>query len=110
MSEAPRAAPREPTLDLREKGGHRDGTQQTSERRLFVQFMAFGECEDPAAVGRGLESAGLTGAVYADVHDPRGIGVVVLDENPEVFVTALRELWLKPPLASLRVRPEHALL
>jgi hypothetical protein len=110
MSEAPRAAPREQALDLREKGAHRDGSQQTSERRLFVQFLAFGECEEPAAVARGLNGAGLTGAVYADVHDPRGIGVVLLDENPEVFVTGLRELLVKPPLAALRLRPEHALL
>ena len=61
-------------------------------------------------VGRALDGAGLTGAVYADVHDPRGIGVVLLDENPDVFVAGLRELFLKPPLASLRLRPEHALL
>lgn len=97
-------------LDLREKGAHRDGAQQTSDRRLFVQFLAFGECEEPAAVGRALEAAGLTAALYADLHDPRGIGVLVMDENPETFVTGLREVFWKPPLTALRVKPEYAML
>jgi len=103
-------APRESTLDVREKGAPRDGVPQTSDRRLFVQFLAFGECEEPAAVGRALQAAGLAAAVYADVQDPRGIGVVVLDEHPDTFVTGLRELCLKPPLAGLRLKPEFALL
>jgi chlorite dismutase len=98
------------TVDLREKGGHRDGAQQTSDRRLFVQFLAFGDCEEPAVVGRALEAAGLTAAVYADVHDPRGIGMVVLDESVDSLVSGLREVCLKPPLASLRLKPEHGLL
>jgi len=106
MSDDAKASPREPTLDVREKGA----PPQTSDRRLFVQFLAFGDCDDVAAVGRALEGGGVAGAVYADLHDPRGIGVVVMDENPDTFVTGLREVFVKPPLASLRLKPEHALL
>jgi chlorite dismutase len=101
---------REPALDVRDKGAPRDGVVQTSDRRLFVQFLAFGDCEEPAAVARVLEGTRLTGALYADLHDPRGIGIVVLDEHPETFATTLREAFVKPPLASLRPKPEHALL
>lgn len=100
----------EPALDVREKGAPREGGVQTSDRRLFVQFLALGECEEPATVGRALEAAGLVGAIYADLHDPRGIGVAVLDENPDTFVTGLRDVFLKPPLAGLRLKPELALL
>ena len=110
MSEYGKPASRESALDLREKGAHRDGAQQALDRRLFVQFLAFGDCDEPGAVGRALESAGLVGAVYADLHDPRGIGLAVLDENPDTFVTGLRELFVKPPLAGLRLKPEHSLL
>jgi hypothetical protein len=110
MSYDAKAAPRENTLDLREKGAARDGVPQTSDRRLFVQFLAFGDCDDTGAVARGLEGAGLAAAVYADLHDPRGIGVVVTDENPDTLVTAAREVFLKPPLAALRLKPEYALL
>src|SRR5262249_26450543 len=110
MSDDAKAAPREHAIDLREKGGARDGVQQTSDRRLFVQFLAFGDCDDAAAVGRGLESAGLAGAVYADLHDPPGLGVVLMDENPAPFAVSAREVFLKPPLASLRLKPEHGLL
>lgn len=106
MSEYAKGSAREQALDVREKGA----PPQTSDRRLFLQFLAFGDCEDAAAVGRGLEGAGLAAAVYADLHDPRGIGLVVLDESPDAFVTGLRELFLKPPLASLRSKPEYSLL
>jgi len=106
MSDDAKASPREPTLDVRERGA----PPQTSERRLFVQLLAFGDCDDVAAVGRALEGAGLAGAVYADLHDPRGIGLVVMDERPDSFVTGLRELFLKPPLDSLRPKPEYSLL
>ena len=110
MSDDAKASAREHTLDLREKGAPRNGVPQASDRRLFVQFLAFGDCEDPAAVARALEGAGLAGAVYADAHDPRGIGVVAMDENPDTFVTGFREMFAKPPLASLRLKPEHTLL
>jgi hypothetical protein len=110
MSYDAKAAPREHAIDVREKGGPRDGVPQTSDRRLFVQFLAFGDCDDAGAVARGLEGAGVAAAVYADLHDPRGIGVVIMDESPDTFVTGAREVFLKPPLASLRLKPEHALL
>jgi len=110
MSEHGKPSSGESTVDLREKGGHRGGAQQVLDRRLFVQFFAFGDCEEPAAVGRALEAGGLTGAIYADVHDPRGIGVVVMDESTDTLVGGLRELFVKPPLASLRLKPEYSLL
>ncbi len=110
MSYDAKAAPREHAIDVREKGAPRDGVPQTSDRRLFVQFLAFGDCDDAGAVARVLEGAGLAAAVYADLHDPRGIGVVIMDESPDTFVTGAREVFLKPPLAALRLKPEHALL
>jgi hypothetical protein len=110
VSDYAKASPGDQTLDVREKGAPRNGVPQTSDQRLFVQMLAFGDCDDVPAVGRILEGSGLAGAVYADLHDPRGIGVVVMDENPDTFVTGLRELFVKPPLASLRLKPEFALL
>jgi chlorite dismutase len=110
VSDYGKPASEQPPLDLREKGAPIAGGQQAMDRRLFIHFLAFTDCEDPSVVGRALEGAGLTGAVYADAHDPRGVGVVAMDENPDVFVTGLRELFVKPPLAALRLRPELSLL
>jgi chlorite dismutase len=110
VSDYGKPASEQPPLDLREKGAPIAGGQQATDRRLFVHFLAFTDCEDASVVGRALEGAGLTGAVYADAHDPRGVGVVAMDENPDVFVTALREVFVKPPLAALRLRPEFSLL
>jgi hypothetical protein len=97
-------------LDLREKGAARNGVPQTSDRRLFVQFLAFGDCGDVTAPVAALAATGLVGAIYADVHDPRGIGVLAMAEDPGAFVTTLREAFLKPPLALLRQKPEYAML
>jgi chlorite dismutase len=110
MSDYGKTAAPGSTVDLREKGAHRDGAQQVSERRLFLQFLAFGDCEEPAAVGRALDAAGVSAAVYADVHDPRGIGLAVMDESPDNLVGSLRELFVKPPFPALRLKSEHGLL
>jgi chlorite dismutase len=97
-------------VDLRERGAPRGGAPQHSDRRLFVQFLAFGDCPDGAPLAQALEAAGLEGAVYADAHDPRGVGLAVLAEDPAAFVTTLRDALAKPPLALLRTRPEYAML
>jgi chlorite dismutase len=97
-------------LDLREKGAPRGGEPQTLDRRLFVQFLAFGDCGDAGPLIGALAATGLDSVVYADVHDPRGVGVLAFSEDPGAFVSTLREAFLKPPLLLLRARPEHAML
>jgi chlorite dismutase len=110
MAERPQDAGARSVLDLRDKGAPRDGVPQTSDRRLFVQFLAFGDCGDVNALAAALAGTGLAGAVYVDVHDPRGAGVLVMAEDPVAFVTTWREALLKPPLALLRLKPEYAML
>jgi len=92
MSETERAFPaRSGTLDLSEKGT-RDGAQVSLDRRLFVKFAAFGGCASAETAANQLERAGVAGALYLDAHDPRGIGIVVMSEDPDYFVTGLREV------------------
>jgi chlorite dismutase len=110
MSEQPQDTGTPKPLDLREKGAPRNGVPQTCDRRLFMQFVAFGDCGDSALLVGALTSTGLESVVYADAHDPRGVGVLVLAEEPAAFVTTLREAFLKPPLVLLRQKPEYAML
>ena len=53
----------------------KDGQPQRLDRRLFMQFMAFGGfTQDTRLLGDALDAAGVSGVVYTDVNDPRGLG------------------------------------
>lgn len=81
------------------------GQPQTLDTRLFVQLQAFTECLDPAPVVEAVAQSGLEAAVYANVNDPRGIGVVAMDEDPAVFAGSVRALLTGPAFSGLRPVP-----
>ncbi len=97
-------------LDLRENGAPKEGAVQKSSRRLFMQFQAFGQVSNAEAVVQALRQSGLESVLYDDVHDPRGIGVLILAEDPDVFVTAARQFFLGPVFSQLTPKPEFTLL
>ena len=96
--------------DLSEKGGNRNGQPQRSDDRLFMQFLAFGQCADARALVAPLEAAGVSGVLYEDVNDPRGVGLLTLSQNPATFVEQVRPLLNQGPFAALVLKPEHTLL
>lgn len=106
--ERPRRGPEPP--DLSEKGGNKNGEPQRSNDRLFMQFMAFGGCTDAAPLAAALEASGISGVLYEDVNDPRGIGLLTLSQDPSVFVDSVRPLLNGPAFASLVQKPEHTML
>jgi hypothetical protein len=97
-------------LDLREKGGPRDGQPQVSDRRLFMQLLAFGQVRDSGELTRSLESAGFEGVLYQDMNDPRGVGLLTWNEQPDFFVTVLRPFLAAPPFSALDFKPEFTML
>jgi chlorite dismutase len=96
--------------DLSEKGGNRNGQPQRSDTRLFMQLLVFGNCHDTRAVAAALQSAGVTGVVYEDVNDPRGIAILTLTKQPETFFDVLRPLLNTAPLNDLVLKPEFTML
>ena len=96
-------------LDLSEKGV-RDGAPIRLDRRLFMKFTAFGECEAPEEAAAAFAGAGLEGALYLDANDPKGIGVMAMSEDPEAFTTSLRGLFTRPPFAELQHKDEFDML
>lgn len=88
-------------IDVRERGSN----QQASDRRLYVQLQAFGGCLDPKPLAGALEASGLEAVLYADLNDPRGIGVLAVSEEADAFVGAVRELLDAEPFARLDFKP-----
>lgn len=97
-------------LDLREKGGVRGGEQQTSDRRLFMQFMAFGGagCAEPFIAA--LEAAKFGAVLYEDANDPHGIGLLTWSVDPDHFVSAVRRVVNAAPFRDLAFKPEYTML
>jgi chlorite dismutase len=97
-------------IDIRERGRAADGEPVFSDRRLFVQFLAYGNATDTAALVRALEAAHIEGALYEDVHDPRGVGLITMSEDPEYFVSRVRQFLNQPPFCGLVPKPEYTML
>lgn len=97
-------------LDLREKGGPRQGQPQVSDRRLFMQLQAFGGVLDAHSLIAELEESGIEGVLYADVNDPRGVALVTWSDDPDFFVTTVRRLLSCPPFAELAPKLEYSML
>ena len=92
--------------DLREKGGQ----QQTSERRLFVQLLAFGGCRITPGLVRALESAELEGVLYEDLNDPAGVALLTWSPDPTFFATELRQRLQQAPFSELTLKPEFTMM
>src|SRR5436190_158856 len=92
--------------DLTEKGGMKDGQAQRSHERLFMQLLAFGGCGDTRPLADALGRAGISGVLYEDVNDPRGIALLTLSQDPAWFVDRVRILLNAAPFASLAQKPQ----
>lgn len=93
-------------LDIRERGAG----QQVSTRRLFIQLQVFSGCADVRPLISALERSEMEAVLYLDVNDPRGVGVLALSEDPNLFVTGLRDVFNLPPFADLVHRPALTML
>jgi chlorite dismutase len=96
--------------DLSEKGGARNGEPQRSNDRLFMQFLAFGNCLDIRPLVQALTVAGIPSVLYEDVNDPRGIGLLTLGQDPAIFLDRVRPLLNMAPFAGLIQKPEYTML
>src|SRR5205809_7500921 len=89
-TERPRRGPEPP--DLSEKGGVKNGQPQRSDERLFMQLLAFGNCPDAEPLAGALDRSAISGALYEDVNDPRGIALLTFSPDPNVFIDRVRPL------------------
>lgn len=89
--------------DISEKGAG----GQSSDRRLFMQLLAFTDCPDTAPLIDAAKNAGLNATVYEDVNDPTSCAILTWTEDPADFVTKLRPMVQS---LDLMVNPEYTML
>jgi len=97
-------------LDLSEKGRAKNGKEISLDRRLFMQFLAFGGCTDTKTLIDALAKTNFDLALYSDINDPRGVGMMIVSEGPDIFVGAFRDFLNSPPFSKLELKPEYAML
>jgi chlorite dismutase len=95
----------ESRADIRERGAN----QQLSDRRLWMQLQVFGAVADTKPLVRSLEAHRIEGALYSDLNDPRGVGVLAISEDPAFFVGALRDVLNAEPFATLPLKGEFSM-
>ena len=100
--------------DLREKGMPKRGVPQATDCRLYVQLQVFtGIGRDGGSeqvVVDAVKASGLSAVVYANVNDPRGIGVLTLTEDPADFAGAGRDLFRGEAFADLELLPDMTMI
>jgi hypothetical protein len=98
------------SLDLREKGGIRAGEQQTSDRRLFMQLLVFGNARHVSSITDALATSGLEGVLYEDANDPYGIGLLTWSDDPNFFIAKLRPFLSRDLFRELTLKPEYTMM
>ena len=96
-------------VDISEKGRSQDGSVISLNRRLYMQFLAFGGAQASEDFVNGLAEAGVQGVLYEDLNDPHGLGLLTFSENPEYFLSQIRPLLKAQPFAGLQLKPEFTM-
>jgi chlorite dismutase len=97
-------------IDISEHGRSETGESLSSDRRLFMQLLAFGGCTDTRALVGALATAQIRGVLYEDVNDPRGVALLTLGEDPAYFIEDVRRLVTRGSFAALTFKPEYTML
>ena len=83
--------------------------RETGRSRGFA-FVEMATDDQAKAAIKALAEDGVKGALYVDINDPRGIGVMVAAEDPDYFVTSLRTLFSRRPFADYVHKSEFDML
>jgi chlorite dismutase len=95
--------------DISEKGGPKGGQPQRADERLFMQLFAFGDCADSRRVADALDRSSVSGVLYEDLNDPRGVAFLSLSQDPNVFLDTVRPLLNTDPFSALTRKPTYTM-
>jgi len=104
-SPASAAGPVDADRLVREHGAPRDGEPQSSDRRLYMRLTPLRGAVSWQAAAERLHrfSSRLESVLYVDAHDPGGIAVLTIHEDPAGLVEVGREALGDGPFASMRI-------
>lgn len=97
------------TIEIRETGRAANGETIVSERRLYMQMLAFAGVDRSETLIEALEAAQIPGALYADLNDPTGVALVTYSEEPDYFIDTFHGFLRRAPFSELTPKPEHTL-
>ncbi len=99
-------------VDLREKGKDEDsGHTIYHDSRLYMQLLVFtGLGDAPENLVPALKTSGFCGALYSSVHDPKGVGLLTVSEDPRFFVTDLQSFLARSSFSLLQCRHELTMI
>lgn len=95
--------------NLSEKGAVKDGQMQSSDRRLFMQLLAFTGSVSSRPLIDVLQRSAFESVLYVDLNDPRGIALLTLHDDPEFFITDLRAMLNREPFLALQPKPRFTM-
>ena len=75
-----------------------------------MQLQVFTGCFDTVPVIAAVRDSGLEATLYANVNDPRGVGVLLMSEDPTLFAEAGRALLSGSAFAELIPMPDFTML
>ena len=98
-------------IDLREKGKNADGHTIYHDSRLYMQLLVFtGLGDDPQIISSDLEKTDFCGALYSSLHDPKGLGLLTVSEDPQLFATELPTYLRSSRFSTLQCRTDWTMV
>ena len=101
--------PELPSINVAERGRGADGKPISLNRRLFMQFMAFGNCQNIDELKSALEKSNPQAVLYKDANDPLGIGLLVFSESPDFILQTVQSLCSRE-FSQMEIKPEYTML
>ncbi len=98
-----------PIIDTTEKGAVIDGKRQKLDRRLYMQFLVFGNADKSITLINELKEASFHSVLYRDMMDPHGVGLLTMHEDPDFFVNELRFFLQKASFGKLELKEERTM-
>jgi len=108
MKDTP-AEPVPVTPDVLEHGRTPEGGELTSDRRLYMQLLAFTGVRDPDACVQFIRDTGWDAVVYQDASDPWGLALLLMHTEVDFFVDSATPALRNSPWSECLPRPEMTL-
>jgi len=98
-------------VDLRERGKNADGHTIYHDSRLYMQLLIYTEVKyDPSPLCEELDETGFCGVLYSSLHDPKGIGLLTISEDPGFFANELKTYLRSSRFGNFQCRTDWTMI